>query len=73
MRTRTQDVQVHCLKLAMPKLILVDGADAEVLAPVAPNLRELGIGPVYSWHSVQHLSPTVRLHVKVRSRPPGNC
>lgn len=33
----------------MPKLVLVDRADAGVLGSVADKLAELGVGKIYSW------------------------
>lgn len=49
--TLMQDVQIHCLSLAKPKVVLVDANDYEVLKPVEGKLAEKGVGKVYSWDS----------------------
>lgn len=47
--TLTQEVQIHCLALAQPKVVLVDEQDAKVLKPVQGKLKEKGVGQVFSW------------------------
>lgn len=63
-----QDVQIHCLTLTKPHIVLVDSADAEVLGPVADKLAQAGVGKVYSWNPVSHLNAGAQKAVKVGSR-----
>jgi hypothetical protein len=40
----------------MPKIVLIDDSDAEVLAPVVPTLLAKGVGKFYTWNDASRLS-----------------
>lgn len=46
---------MHCLALTKPKIVLVDVKDVQVLSPVRAQLKEKGVGPIYSWNNLAHL------------------
>lgn len=59
------DASVHCLNLTKPELVIVDDAMANQLGPNAGKLKEKGVGPVWCWTSVRHLTPEARAGVTV--------
>jgi acyl-CoA synthetase (AMP-forming)/AMP-acid ligase II len=59
------DATVHCLSLTKPELVIVDDAMANQLGPVAGALKDKGVGPVWCWTSLGHLSPAARANVTV--------
>lgn len=63
--TLQPDVQIHCLALTQPKLVLVDFKCAEVLGPIAGVLAEKGVGRIYCWSSVAHLDAQARAAIGV--------
>lgn len=48
-------MQIHCLSLTKPKIVLCDAKDAQVLGPVAETLKSKNVGPIFSWHDLSHL------------------
>ncbi|KAL1405668.1 hypothetical protein Q8F55_009307 [Vanrija albida] len=62
--TVTQEVQIHCLILTRPKIVLVDAAGAEVLAPVAEHLADNRVGPLWCWNSTKHLTQRAQAYVE---------
>lgn len=63
--TLQPDVQIHCLSLTQPKIVLVDSKAAEMLGPIGGVLAEKGVGRIYCWSGVQHLSSQVQSNVGV--------
>ncbi|KLT38725.1 acetyl-CoA synthetase-like protein [Cutaneotrichosporon oleaginosum] len=57
------DATVHCLKLTKPELVIVDDAMANQLGPVAASLKGKGVGPIWCWTSLGHLSAQARANV----------
>lgn len=59
------DASVHCLNLTKPELVIVDDAMANQLGPIAGKLKEKGVGPVWCWTSIGHLTPEAQRGVTV--------
>ncbi|BEI93520.1 uncharacterized protein CcaverHIS019_0511480 [Cutaneotrichosporon cavernicola] len=49
------DSMAHCLKLTKPELVLCDATTAVALSSLAGQLKEGGVGPLYSWQDTTHL------------------
>ncbi|BEI82218.1 hypothetical protein CcaverHIS002_0300860 [Cutaneotrichosporon cavernicola] len=62
------DASVHCLALVKPELVIVDDAMANQLGPIASTLKDKGVGPVWCWTSLGHLSSAARANVTELSK-----
>lgn len=60
---------MHCLTLTDNSLVLVDQEFAPRVAPLVDELRRKGVGPVYSYEPVHHLSSEVTRAIKEIGNP----
>ncbi|GMK59753.1 hypothetical protein CspeluHIS016_0803590 [Cutaneotrichosporon spelunceum] len=49
------DSMAHCLRLTKPELVLADAVSALALSRVAQQLKDGGVGPLFSWQDTAHL------------------
>lgn len=57
-------MQVHCLEITQPTILLVDTRRAVAFAPFTRELRRRGITEIYCWSGLAHLSPSERVGIK---------
>lgn len=59
----TPDSMLHCLKLTQPKISVADAISAGTLSFMTDDLKKGGVGPIYSWQSVDHLKKKKHIDV----------
>ncbi|GMK59773.1 hypothetical protein CspeluHIS016_0803790 [Cutaneotrichosporon spelunceum] len=58
--TLHNDATVHCLGITRPNIVLGDADFVSSIVPIMGRLKEKGVGPVYSYEPVDHLSPALQ-------------
>ncbi|RSH80258.1 uncharacterized protein EHS24_008831 [Apiotrichum porosum] len=70
--TLTDDNQVHCLTITLPKLVIGDVPMAKALASIAPTLASMGVTKLYCWDSIGHLDSGIRSVVSEYAPSPSS-